>query len=81
MPIDVNVAEMDTRILELTRQIAGDEDFLKKVESELKVLNSSLSIEEIKDQLKTVSRFLLFESFSVTLFILPISSFWKKMKS
>lgn len=54
-PNGANVAEMDSRILELTRQIAEDEDFLKKTESELKVINSSLSIEEIKDQLKSVS--------------------------
>lgn len=53
-PGGANVTEMDSRILELTRQIAEDEDFLKKAESQLKVLNSSLSIEEIKDQLKSV---------------------------
>lgn len=51
---DGNVADMDAKIAELTKQISQDEDFIKKAESELKLFNSSMSVEEISEQLKIV---------------------------
>ncbi|XP_046646824.1 homologous-pairing protein 2 homolog [Daphnia pulicaria] len=51
-PDDLNITEIDAKISELTRQNAEDETFIKKAESELKILNSTLSIAEATSQLK-----------------------------
>jgi 26S proteasome regulatory subunit (ATPase 3-interacting protein) len=53
-PDDLNITEIDAKISELTRQNAEDETFIKKAESELKILNSTLSIAEATSQLKMV---------------------------
>ena len=45
---------MDAKISELTRQNAEDEAFIKNAESELKSLNSKLSIAEATSKLKKV---------------------------
>ena len=45
---------MDLKIAELSRQTSQDEEFIKKVESELKMFNSSMSMEEITQQTKMV---------------------------
>lgn len=55
---DLNITEIDAKISELTRQNAEDETFIKKAESELKILNSTLSIAEATSQLKMVFSFL-----------------------
>ena len=54
-PDDVsNIAQMDTKISELTRQNAEDETFIRNAETELKNLNSKLSIAEATSKLQKV---------------------------
>ncbi|EFX89589.1 proteasome [Daphnia pulex] len=55
-PDDLNITEIDAKISELTRQNAEDEAFIKKAESELKILNSTLSIAEATSQLKMLCK-------------------------
>ena len=57
-PDDLNIPEIDAKITELTRKNAEDEAFIKKAESELKILNSMLSVAEATSQLKMVFFFL-----------------------
>ncbi len=54
---DPDITQMDSRIFELTKQVAEDSDVISKAEKELKLLNSTLSIEEASTQLTTVFNF------------------------
>lgn len=74
----MNVGEIDLQIAELTRQISQDEEFLKKSQSELKILNSTLSVQEIKDQLKTVIETIII--FWITVVDLFVLRSWMKTK-
>ena len=53
-PDALNITQMDAKISELTRQNAEDEAFIKKAETELKILNCTISIAKATSQLKTV---------------------------
>lgn len=54
---DPDITQMDSRIFELTKQVAEDSDVINKAEKELKLLNSTLTIEEASAQLNTVFSF------------------------
>ena len=49
------LSTMDREIAELTREVQANEEAIKKGENELKILTSSLTVEEAKTQLAQVS--------------------------
>lgn len=80
-PNDPDLVQMDSKIAELTRQIAEDQGVIKQAESELKTLNSTLSIEELSAQLEMVSFLFQFSIQKIILtFTLELSSCKPKMR-
>ena len=51
---DVNIAQIDNQILELTREKADHEAFIKRALSEIKTMTSSMSIEDAEELLAKV---------------------------
>ena len=49
------LSSMEREIAELSREVQTDEEAIKKGENELKILTSSLTVEEAKTQLAQVS--------------------------
>ena len=58
------IIQLDIKISELSRQIEQDEEVVKKGESELKILNSSPSLDEASAELSTVFHFIVIVIFS-----------------
>ena len=51
---NVNIAEVDNRIRELTKENADHEAFIKRAQSEIKSMTSSMSIEDAEELLARV---------------------------
>ena len=50
----LSIVEMDDKIFKLSKEIAEDEDAVKKAEAELKSLTSSMTSAEASSELETV---------------------------